>query len=161
MRQNLMNVIHCGKMMVKERTMPKLDHIAIFVADLEAGIAFYGDTLGLGEPIAKSVPELGIRCAFFASDDGTIIELVTFTGSGELSHGDVVVALEVPDLDAALAEYRAKGLRVFDQPPTENLPMRRGWITKGSGHGTIIELCQPGEVAAYMRSSVGNDEWKR
>jgi methylmalonyl-CoA/ethylmalonyl-CoA epimerase len=140
----------------KENGMPKLDHIAIFVADLEAGCAFYGDTLGLGTPVIKSVPELGIRCAFFAEAGGTIIELVTFTGSGELAHGDVVVALEVDDLDTALAEYRAKGLRVFDQAPTENLPLRRGWITKGAGHGTIVELCQPGEVAAYARSSIAN-----
>ncbi len=136
--------------------MPKLDHIAIFVTDLEAGLAFYGDVLGLGAPIVKSVPELNIRCAFFPATDGTIIELVSFSGSGELAQGDVVVALEVADLDASLADYRAKGLRVFDQPPTANLPLRRGWITKGSGHGTIIELCQPGEVAAYVRSTTGN-----
>ena len=136
--------------------MPKLDHIAIFVTDLEAGLAFYGDVLGLGAPVVKSVPELAIRCAFFPAADGTIIELVSFSGSGELGHGDVVVALEVADLDAALADYRAKGLRVYDQPPTANLPLRRGWITKSSGHGTIIELCQPGEVAAYVLSTTGN-----
>jgi catechol 2,3-dioxygenase-like lactoylglutathione lyase family enzyme len=136
--------------------MPKLDHIAIFVTDLDAGLAFYGEVLGLGEAIIKHVPELNIRCAFFVGADGTIIELVSFTGSGELAHGDVVVALEVDNLDVALTEYRAKGLRVFDQPPTENLPLRRGWITKASGHGTIIELCQPGEVAAYVRSATGN-----
>ena len=136
--------------------MPKLDHIAIFVTDLDAGIAFYGDILGLGAAIVKEVPELNIRCAFFPAPGGTIVELVSFSGSGELAHGDVVVALEVQDLDAALAEYRGKGLRVFDQPPTENLPLRRGWITKASGHGTIIELCQKGEVAAYVLSSTGN-----
>jgi methylmalonyl-CoA/ethylmalonyl-CoA epimerase len=136
--------------------MPKLDHIAIFVADIDAACQFYGKTLGLGWPVIKAVPELGIRCAFFAEAGGTIIELVTFTGKGELAHGDVVVALEVPELDAALAEYKSKGLRVFDQAPTENLPLRRGWITKGAGHGTIIELCQPGEVAAYVRSSTGS-----
>ena len=136
--------------------MPKLDHIAIFVADMDAACAFYGETVGLGSPVLKAVPELGIRCAFFADTGGTIIELVTFTGKGELAHGDVVVALEVPDLDAALADYKARGLRVFDQPPTENLPLRRGWITKGAGHGTIIELCQPGEVAAFVRSNAGS-----
>ena len=41
--------------------MPKLDHIAIFVTDLEAGLAFYGDVLGLGAPIVKSLPKLNIR----------------------------------------------------------------------------------------------------
>lgn len=132
--------------------MPKLDHIAVFVSDLEAGMAFYGDVMGLGTPIVKDVPELAIRCAFFdPGDDTPIIELVAFAGSGELAHGDVVIALEVDDLDVALADYRAKGLRVFDQPPTENLPLRRGWITKTAGHGTIIELCPRGAVAQFVR----------
>lgn len=135
----------------------KLDHIAIFVSNLEDGIAFYGDTLGLGRPIIRTVPELGLRCAFFDMGDEPIIELVEFSGAGELAHGDVVVALEVADLDQALAEYRAKGLRVFDQPPTANLPLRRGWITKKEGHGTIIELCQPGEVARFVRQGTAAD----
>ncbi len=135
--------------------MPKLDHIAIFVDDLDAGIAFYGDLLDLGTPIVKSVPELNIRCAFFDAGDTPLIELVSFTGAGELGHGDAVVALEVDDLDAAIADYRAKGIKVYDQPATENLPLRRGWITKANGHGTIIELCPTGEVARFVRSAVG------
>lgn len=135
--------------------MPKLDHLAIFVDDLDVGIAFYGETLDLGVPIVKAIPELGIRCAFFDAGDAPMIELVSFSGKGELAHGDTVVALEVDDLDAAIADYRAKGLRVHDQPATENLPLRRGWITKAGGHGTVIELCPRGELARYVRGPVG------
>jgi hypothetical protein len=62
----------------------------------------------------------------------------------------------VDNLDTALAAYKAKGLRVFDQPPTPNLPLRRGWVIKASGHGTVIELCQPGEVKQFVRSNIGN-----
>ncbi|MES2494418.1 MAG: VOC family protein [Pseudomonadota bacterium] len=129
--------------------MKKLDHIAIYVDDITAGIRFYADLLG-GSPVIANVPELGINCAFFAPDSGPAIELVTFTGQGELRHGDVVVAIEVDDLDAALAHYRGLGLKVYDQPPTENLPLRRGWITKAQGHGTIIELCPAGAIAAFI-----------
>lgn len=118
---------------------------------MDAGIAFYRTLLG-GEPVIAEVPELGIACAFFADGKGAPIELVSFTGKGELAHGDVVVAIAVDDLDAALAEYRAAGLKVHDQPPTENLPLRRGWITKKAGHGTIIELCQTGQIAAFIES---------
>jgi methylmalonyl-CoA/ethylmalonyl-CoA epimerase len=135
----------------------RLDHIAIFVADLEPAIAFYGDVLGLGQPIVKTVPELHIQCAFFDMGDEPIIELVSYSGKGELTHGDVVVAIEVDDLDEALADYRAKGLRVFDQPATDNLPLRRGWITKTGGHGTIIELCPRGAVAQFVRSGIGTN----
>ena len=131
----------------------KLDHIAIIVGKLEDGIAFYGSIAGLGVPVVREIPELKIRCAFFDMGDSPVIELVEFSGKGEMVHGDVVVALEVDDLDAALAHYRARGVRVFDQPPTQNLPIRRGWITKKDGHGTVIELCPRGAVAAFVRGA--------
>jgi catechol 2,3-dioxygenase-like lactoylglutathione lyase family enzyme len=132
----------------------KLDHIAIFVNELESGIRFYSDVVGLGDPVVREIPELKIRCAFFdAGQDSTIIELVEFSGKGDLVHGDVVVAIEVDDLDAALARFRAAGVRAFDQPPTPNLPLRRGWVLKADGHGTVLELCPRGEVARFVRAS--------
>lgn len=130
----------------------RLDHIAIFVRKLEDGIDFYRSVVGLGEPVVRDIPELHIRCAFFDPGEGAaIVELVEFSGAGDLAHGDVVVAIEVDDLDAALAHFRAKGVRVFDQPPTPNLPLRRGWVLKRDGHGTVIELCPRGAVARFVR----------
>ena len=132
----------------------KLDHIAIFVRRLEEGIGFYRDVAGLGEPIVRDIPELKIRCAFFdPGTDGVIFELVEFGGRGDLTHGDVVVAIEVDDLDATLAHFRTQGVRVFDQPPTTNLPLRRGWVLKSDGHGTVLELCPRGAVAKFVRDS--------
>lgn len=135
--------------------MPRsLDHIGIVVPRLEEAIAFYSGQLGLGEPVIRLVPELGLRLAFFDNRQNTIIELVEASGKTELLPGDVVVALEVDDLDAAIAEYRAKGVKVYDQAPTENLPLRRGWITKKGAHGTVIELCPKGEVARFVRGEL-------
>lgn len=133
---------------------PVLDHIGIFVPALDPALEFYGKTLGLGEAVVREIPELGLRLAFFDNPAGTIIELVEASGKTELQPGDVVVALEVEDLDAAIADYRQRGLKVYDQPATENLPLRRGWITKGAGHGTVIELCPKGAVAAFVRGTL-------
>ena len=47
-------------------------------------------------------------------------------------------------------------MRVFDQSPTPNLPLRRGWILKKDGHGTVIELCSRGEVARFVRGELQN-----
>jgi len=129
----------------------RLDHIAIVVNDLEAGMAFYGDAAGLGAAIVREVPELKIRCAFFDPGEGAIIELVETSAKTDLVAGDVVVALEVDDLDKAIARFKQAGVRVFDQPATPNLPLRRGWILKKDGHGTVIELCPRGEVARFVR----------
>lgn len=131
-----------------------LDHIGIFVDDLETAIPFYERLLGLAAPVVRVVPELRLRLAFFLPAQGPILELVEARGRTELRHGDVVVALEVDDLDAEIARLSAAGIVVHDQPPTEHLPLRRGWITKGGAHGTIIELCPKGAVARFVRGAL-------
>ena len=131
-----------------------LDHIGIFVTSLDEAIPFYRTVLNTGEPILRDVPELGLRLAFFADLGGTVIELVETSGKTEMVQGDVVVALEVEDLDAEIARLKAEGIRVYDQKPTENLPLRRGWMTKGDGMNTIIELCPKGEVARFVRGEL-------
>lgn len=128
---------------------PRLDHVGIFVDDLEEAIAFYSTVLDQGDPAIVSVPEMGLRLAFFLRQGGALIELVSATGKTELRHGDTVVALEVDDLAAEIARLNAAGIRCHHQMPTENLPLERGWITKGDGHGTIIELCPKGAVARF------------
>lgn len=128
----------------------KLDHIGIFVEDLDHAIPFYEALIGQGEPVVRAVPELGLRLAFFPRQGGSIIELVEASGKSEMKHGDVVVALEVDDLEAEIERLRKVGIKAYHQKPTPNLPLHRGWITKGDGHGTIIELCPKGEVAHFV-----------
>ncbi len=128
----------------------KLDHIGIFVDDLEKALPFYEAVIGQGAPVIKEVPELGLRLAFFFRQGGLPIELVEASGRSEMKHGDVVVALEVDDLEAEIARLKAAGIKAYHQKPTENLPLHRGWITKGDGHGTIVELCPKGEVARFV-----------
>lgn len=128
----------------------KLDHIGIFVDSLEAALPFYETLIAQGAPIIREVPELGLRLAFFTRQGGEIIELVEASGKTEMKHGDVVVALEVDDLEGEIARLKAAGIKAYHQKPTQNLPLERGWITKGDGHGTIIELCPRGQVAGFV-----------
>jgi len=133
----------------------KLDHIGIFVESLEKAIPFYEVLVGHGSPIIKNVPELGLRLAFFHAQDGLLVELVETSGKTEMKHGDVVVAFEVDDLEGEIARLKAAGIRAYHQKPTENLPLSRGWITKGDAHGTIVELCPKGEVSRFVLGKVG------
>ena len=76
-------------------------------------------------------------------------------GNGSPACGIVVAIDEVDDPDAELAHYRAKGVRIFDQPARANVPLRRGWVLKRDAKGTVIELCPRGEVARPVRGPVG------
>lgn len=131
----------------------KLDHIGIFVESLDKAIPFYRTLIGQGDPTIREVPELGLRLAFFTRQGGEIVELVEASGKTEMKHGDVVVAFEVDDLDAEIARLKEAGVKAYHQKPTANLPLARGWIAKGDGHGTIIELCPRGEVARFVRGA--------
>lgn len=133
----------------------KLDHIGIFVEDLEQALPFYETLIGQAVTVVREVPELGLRLAFFTRQGGLIIELVEASGKTEMKHGDVVVAFEVDDLEAEIARLKAAGIKAYHQKPTENLPLSRGWITKGDGHGTIVELCPRGEVARFVAGDTG------
>jgi catechol 2,3-dioxygenase-like lactoylglutathione lyase family enzyme len=133
----------------------RLDHIGIFVDSLEEAIPFYQTVIGRGAPIIREVPELGLRLAFFHDQGGLPIELVESSGKTEMKHGDVVVALEVDDLEGEIARLKAAGIKAHHQKPTANLPLSRGWITKGDGHGTIVELCPKGEVSRFVLGEKG------
>jgi catechol 2,3-dioxygenase-like lactoylglutathione lyase family enzyme len=133
----------------------RLDHVALIVGDLDAAISFYRDRMQLGTPLRLDVPEAQLRLAFFVTPGAAPFELVEFGGRGELAHGDAVIAFEVDDLDSEIARLRSAGTHVFEQPATDSLPFRRGWITKPNGHGTVIELCERGKIAELL-ASIGN-----
>lgn len=135
----------------------KLDHIGIFVDDLRKALPFYETLIGHGAPVIREVPELGLRLAFFTRQGGEFVELVEASGRTEMKHGDVVVALEVDDLEAEINRLRTSGINVYHQKPTANLPLDRGWITKGDGSGTIIELCPKGQVARFVAGELSRD----
>lgn len=126
-----------------------LDHIGIVVDDLETAIGVYARLLQ-SEPVIRVVPELGLRLAFFTRQGGVPLELVEVRGRTELKHGDVVVALEVEDIATEIARLAAAGIRCHHQKPTENLPLERGWMTKGDAHGTVIELCHKGDIRRFV-----------
>lgn len=133
---------------------PRLDHIAIMVDDIEATAEYYLQTLGFGSVAFKDLPEIGVRSAFILAGEDVFIELIEYAGEGELRAGDVVVALAVDDLDETIASLRSAGVRVTEQRETANIPYRRGWLTKSAGHGTAIELCPQGAVAAFVASAL-------
>lgn len=129
----------------------EIDHVAIVVKDLEATLRLYTQTLGFREAYREIVADQGIEAVGLEAgrsfiellrplDEGSAIARYLGDAATKLHH----TAYRVPDIEAALAELRAKGVRLIDEHA------RRGahgnliaFIHPKATGGVLIELCQP------------------
>ena len=143
-----------------------LDHVGIAVKDLEAALAFYRDALGLHVEAPEEVTAQRVRAHFIATgssalelleataDDSAIAKYIDRRGPG-LHH----ITLRVDDLQAALAQLSARGVRLVDREPR---PGAEGalvaFIHPSAAHGVLVELKQAAVAAdlAVRRVAVGD-----
>ncbi len=114
----------------------------LVVADIDDAIVKWRDQLGL--PLQHRVDHEahGIRQAFFPLPDGTFIELIAPSGEDspvakileEKGDGLHVLALQVDNLEAAVAELQAKGVRLI------GAGSERVFIHPESANGMMIQL---------------------
>jgi methylmalonyl-CoA epimerase len=127
-----------------------IDHIAIVVKDIEATIALYTQTLGFRQVYRETVADQGVEAVGLEAGD-SIVELLRpldesspiarFRGDADtkLHH----TAYRVEDIDAALAAYRAKGVRLIDERPRKGAHGNMiAFLHPKSTGGVLIELCQ-------------------
>ena len=127
-----------------------IDHIGIAVGDISQSLAFFRDALGLELEPAEDVPSQRVRAHFLqageaaielvepTSDDSPIAKFVAKRGAG-IHH----VALRVDDIVAALAELKAKGVRLIDETPRPGAHHSLvAFIHPSSTHGVLVELKQ-------------------
>ncbi|OGL13772.1 MAG: hypothetical protein A3K12_08185 [Candidatus Rokubacteria bacterium RIFCSPLOWO2_12_FULL_71_19] len=132
-------------------------HIGVVVADLDRSVAEWGRLFGVraGDVWAS---DLGVRVAFFEVG-GTRIELVEYTGPIVERFGPVLarregvhhVCFRVDDLDAALGEVSARGLRVVPGFPVDGAHGRIAFLEPEPSTGLIAELCEVGEPKPEAR----------
>lgn len=127
-----------------------IDHIGIATNSINEGGGFYTNVLGLTMTGTEEVAEQKVRTAFLPTGEselellestdpeGPIAKYITKNGEG-IQH----IALRVDNLEAALAELKAKGVRLIDEKP------RRGaggamiaFIHPKATGGVLLELCQ-------------------
>jgi methylmalonyl-CoA/ethylmalonyl-CoA epimerase len=130
----------------------QLDHVGIAVANLLEAFRFYRDALGLEIEPPEDIASQRVRAHFVqvgdatlellepTSDESPIAKYLATRGPG-LHH----VALRVDDIVAALAELKARGVRLIDETPR---PGAQGslvaFIHPSSAHGVLVELKQKG-----------------
>jgi len=123
-----------------------IDHLGILVADLEAAVRFYSETLGLTPGPIETRAEPPIRrCCLRVGD--TDLELIEArdprqTMARLLPHqaaGIYHVGLRVDDVDVAAAELRTRGVPLADEI-REGGGMRIQYLHPDAAQGTMIEL---------------------
>jgi methylmalonyl-CoA epimerase len=122
---------------------PRIAHIGIAVADLDAALAFYRDVLGL-EPHAPeqadgativSLPfgESEVELLTPAASEGPIARFLARRGPG-IHH----ICYRVADLDAALERCRTAGYQLLDDVPRRGAGNRRIAFVHPRGTGGIL-----------------------
>ena len=127
-----------------------IDHIGIAVGELGESLAFFRDALGLELDQPEDVPSQRVRAHFLqageaaielvepTSDDSPIAKFIAKRGAG-IHH----VAFRVDDIVAALAELKAKGVRLIDETPRPGAHNSLvAFIHPASTHGVLVELKQ-------------------
>jgi methylmalonyl-CoA/ethylmalonyl-CoA epimerase len=127
-----------------------LDHVGIAVGDLAAAVRFYRDTLGLEIQPPEEVGSQRVRAHFVplgesalelleaTAPESAIARFVEKRGPG-MHH----IALRVDDIHAALAELKARGIRLIDEQPRPGAHHSLvAFLHPASTHGVLVELKQ-------------------
>jgi methylmalonyl-CoA epimerase len=138
----------------------RLDHIGIAVGNVEQALAFYRDALGLHVETPEEVPSQRVRARFIpvgepalelleaTASDSTIAKYIERRGPG-LHH----ITLRVDDLRAALAQLKAKGVRLVDEEPR---PGAEGalvaFVHPSAAHGVLVELKEARPAVPLFRT---------
>jgi methylmalonyl-CoA/ethylmalonyl-CoA epimerase len=127
-----------------------LDHVGIAVADIGAALALYRDALGLEIEGTEDVASQRVR-AHFAAAGETRLELLEATAADSpiarfierrgpgLHH----ITLRVDDIHGALAQLKARGIRLIDEAPRAGAEQSLiAFVHPASTGGVLIELKQ-------------------
>jgi len=129
----------------------EIDHVAIVVKDLEATLRFYTQTLGFKEIYREVIYDQGVEAVGLEAG-GSYVELLLplneespvakyrGTAPSKLHH----TAYRVADIEANLAELRARGVRLIDEHARKGAHGSLiAFLNPKSTGGVLIELCQP------------------
>lgn len=128
-----------------------IDHVGIVVHHLDESLKTYCEQLGFQLLERVAIPEQLVEAAFLDAGNGTI-ELISPTDSssgtarylqnrGEGTHH---ICFAVEDIEAALTELRAQGVRLIDETPRQGVHGLVAFVHPKATHGTMIELLQKG-----------------
>ena len=126
----------------------RIDHIAVLIDDMEGGLAFWRDALGMELGGVQDLPAEMAQIAFLPTG-GSEIELVRPTSSDsglaryleKRGPGMHHVCLEVDDIHGMLAQLKEKGVQLINEEPRSGADGRKyAFIHPKSANGVMVEL---------------------
>jgi methylmalonyl-CoA/ethylmalonyl-CoA epimerase len=128
----------------------KINHLGIATKGIDEALKFWEDALGLESVHTEIVEDQKVRVAMLpigesriellepTSEDSPISKFIEKRGGG-IHH----IAVEVEDIEAALAKLKAQGMRLIDERPrigTEGCLV--AFVHPSSANGVLLELVQ-------------------
>jgi len=127
-----------------------IDHVALVVADLDATVRLYTETLGFRQLYHETVADQGVEIVGISAGD-SVIELLRpldenspiarFRGvaPSKLHH----IAYRVKDIVAELARLKGSGVRLIDETPRKGAHGNTvAFLHPKSTGGVLTELCE-------------------
>jgi methylmalonyl-CoA epimerase len=128
-----------------------IDHVALVVADLDATVAMYTQTLGFAQLYREIIADQGIEAVGIAAGDSVIELLRPLEESSAIARfrGDAAtkmhhIAYQVTDIEVEMRRLRAAGVRLIDESPRKGAHGNTiAFLHPKSTGGVLTELCQP------------------
>ena len=130
--------------------LKKIHHVGVVVPDLEQGLKFWRDTLGLHYTKSATIEEQGVKAALLKigeseiellepiNPDGGVGKFLARRGGG-LHH----VCFETEDVEREVEAARAKGIQLIDQKPRHGLAGIICFLHPKATRGVLVEYAQP------------------
>jgi methylmalonyl-CoA/ethylmalonyl-CoA epimerase len=128
----------------------KINHLGIATKGIDEALNFWSEALGLENIHTEVVEDQRVRVAMLpigesriellepTSDDSPISKFLEKRGGG-IHH----IAVEVEDINAALARLKAKGVRLIDENPRIGAEgCLVAFVHPSSANGVLLELVQ-------------------
>lgn len=128
----------------------KIDHLGIAVNSIDEKKSLWEDALGLHFEGEETVEEQKVTTAFFpvgesevellqsTADDGPVAKFIERKGEG-IHH----IAFRVENIEEALEELKAKGVKLIDEKPRMGAGGAKiAFLHPKATGGVLIELCE-------------------
>jgi methylmalonyl-CoA/ethylmalonyl-CoA epimerase len=127
----------------------RIAHLGVAVSDLDSAMKFF--TEGLPLEVTHTEEYQGMKIAFIPIGDSSVELLQDVSGASAIKkfldkNGEGIhhIAYEVDDINQAISELKAKGIKLIDEKPRQGAHgMSVAFMHPKATHGILMELCQP------------------